>query len=334
MEVVLSMNPRLSDHDKKLLLVSAFLHDAGNSPFAHLGERIMKPLIDRDGETFLFDVLEQDPEAKQILERFGLSVFEILLTVTGKTGLSCVLHGSVDVDNLDNVRRYAHHAQIPIPDYDPLLLAQMYVWKDGGWHIHDMFVDGVLEWMEARRRVYNQLYHTDVVAPDFMITRALKSAVEAGTLTREFFFLTDHQALEWLSDDANTSDAWLVREAMLLRWFKPVYTLQTDRPSLQLRKLGDSHQGRWTLAQELVERTGIAPNLMGVHVGRGRDTRQISLPVIDHRGLVRRKFPNVQALPIYRARAFLHDRVPLELRKRIASLMEEIIDLPSDQSLV
>ena len=331
-QVVLEANPALSDHKRNLLLASAFLHDAGNPPFAHMAEPFMIQVIDRDGETFLTDILASDPDALDILAMHDLSSDEVVRTVTGRTAFSKVLHGSVDVDNLDNVRRYAHHAQIEAPVYDPMFLAKMFIWQDGCWYIRSGFEDSLCRWKQARALVYAGLSDTAVVAPDFMIIRAIKSAVEAGTLTREFFFLNDHQAIEWLCDNANTPDAWLVREVLRHRWFKPVYSVMTRNPTNKLRELGDDGNGRWALTSELIGRTEIAPNLIGVHTGKGKDTRKITLSVLDSdNGPV--VFPDNEQLAVYRARAFLHNSVSAGLRGRIVSLMEEIVGHPNEINL-
>src|SRR3989338_9730345 len=125
-------NPQISDY-AVLLRASALLHDAGNPPFSHLSEPFLMEMTGMNGESFLAEVLAGG-ETEKILEEYGLNLEQFVKFVTGEDKpLSDVLNGTMDIDNLDNVARYAYFTGQKGAKYDGVKIASSFRFSGSEW---------------------------------------------------------------------------------------------------------------------------------------------------------------------------------------------------------
>jgi HD superfamily phosphohydrolase len=261
------------------LCVSSLLHDAGNPALSHLSEPFLMRLLGKDGESFLGNLIARHGIAP-LIERIGISVERVLSMVTGSLRpLATVLHGSMDVDNLDNVLRYwmAHHPGER--RYDPLRIASAFRFDGQRWYLQDSAVEQVKAWQATRKDVYGIIYGDPNLNGSMMIYRAVSLAFDAGELNEDFFALSDTQAIDFLRG-CNQHTRYLVQQACAGDLYPVIFCYETVAPDTSFESSCLDADGRTLLANSLCEQLGIPPGAICVYLGIGRDIRSIDLPFI------------------------------------------------------
>ena len=153
---VLENNPNLEKY-KRVLPIAAILHDAGNSALSHLGEHFLREMTGKDGETFLEDILKGSETEKLLLE-MKIDIDLVLKLITGRIKpMSDILNGSLDIDNLDNVGRYASAEKLDV-SFDAMRIARSFKFIDNEWTLPSSLYCEAMKWKKAREAVYGNLY--------------------------------------------------------------------------------------------------------------------------------------------------------------------------------
>ncbi|MEX1064244.1 MAG: HD domain-containing protein [Candidatus Paceibacterota bacterium] len=287
-----------------LLPIAALLHDAGNPPFSHLSEPFLKEVTGKDGESFLEDMLDGS-ETEKILIEMGLSVELVVSWVTGKAPLSDILHGSLDIDNLDNVGRFNHAANLGGPSFGAIGIASGFrLTTEKEWVLPTVFEERVGKWLETRHKVYTSLYqepHLNIVA---MVSRAVEIAFCENEIKRDFFFLNDSQAIEYLLH-CNSRTAYLVDRALRWNWYKEAYRFSsiTVGPEEKLAKLAQRRQSGREMAELISRRLGIPEEKISVLIFKGKENRNVTIPFINKEGW--KVYSGPTDMPSHRVVAYL-----------------------------
>ncbi|OHA08811.1 MAG: hypothetical protein A3B37_00475 [Candidatus Sungbacteria bacterium RIFCSPLOWO2_01_FULL_59_16] len=296
-------------HLDSLLPLAGLLHDAGSPPFSHTGEWFMRDAIGHDGETHLREVL-RGTELASALEALGADPERIADFVEGKAKpWSDLLNGSLDLDNLDNIRRFAASCGIPAK-YDPLVLAASFrVSPDGEAVALDAASrQHLLEWHIARKGVYESVYDEPHLPLGMMLHRAIELAHLAGELPQTFWRLTDQEAFQHL-ERCNEGTQALVRNVRRLQPYRLVAEW-SGHDSLDI-PWGD-WRIRKAVGDEIAEFAGVQPGEACAYLGAGKDWRNVPLPFRDGDRL---EFdPGGDSFPVYRIKIYLR-RAPSRLAK-------------------
>jgi len=315
---------RLPQEYELLLTVCSLVHDWGNPPFAHLGERFLKKVTGKDGESFLAEILDGS-ESERILREYGLSVAQVVRFVTGdEKPLSEVLNGSLDIDNLDNVLRVNAAARLGAPWFDAAVIASSFRFLNGRWTLLDRCWKETKQWQRSRATVYGTIYGAMHLSVSMMIYRAVELAFFEGNLTKSFFFLDDHQALQCLLDKANPRTVALVDAALRWNWFEEIVRMQWNNIPSGLISFPDEVERRWRLAQMLCHTFQIPNQHLAVYTGKGRAKRRITIPFIATDGTVRFDQSDESAdyqVCVYTAKEFT------PRRQAIARFLKEFLSL-------
>lgn len=324
--LVSDRNPNLSEYEM-LLPVSALLHDAGNPPFSHLSEPFLKEVTGYDGESFLAQILDGS-ETEKILKEYGIKTEHVVSMVTGNMKpISEVLHGSIDIDNLDNVGRFARAANISIPDFQARYISAMFRFSNDEWFFLDATPRGdfheetTKKWQGARAIVYNSIYSAPHLNLAMMLQRAVELAYSAGELEKEFFFLDDNAAILYLKM-CNKGTTRLVNCALRWEWYDEVLNLDYTDPPEKLKTLSDDWSGRTHIADMLAGKLKIPKEDVCAMVSKGRDFRKITIPFVTSGGY--RRFDTVTDTPIYRIRVYMPQSIQVSKESVKDLVIQEI----------
>lgn len=297
----------------------AMVHDWGNTPFAHLSERLMKVDIGYDGETFLQVLLDSKigKSTKAALKNMGVDPEKLVAMISGKLEpYSKLIHGDLDVDNLDNVYRYAMCAHLKGTVVSPARVALSFKWSDEQkcWGIErldrqatmknnygvdigptkDLLPEALLDWKKTRRMVYRDIAEDHHIVVGTMLFSALWQAHHKGLIKMEHYMGTDASMVKLLSEVSPVMMDKIIR----MNWFEQVVQGKTTNPSERMVRIAGDSLMRMELADRFATRYGIDINEVTVYVGIDGMEREINVPVFGYDGvstveeLLVQKFPD------------------------------------------
>lgn len=232
---------QLSKHDRIALQAAALVHDTAITPFGHLAEEAAKYVGSDFDHELKWSVLvaREDPRELGGLDRqiflgrmsglrewagktfggCGPSVLEkIISAIQGDGMLGPCISGKIDLDNLDNVVRIAHHMGLRPDTGLPIRIAEaMSEINDSGEIIfrHGALPDIGL-WIQTREEVYQRLMPSPMdFCGKLMLTYATVSALEAKILQPTDWHLTDMEYIGRLlgankQEVRETTTRWLL----------------------------------------------------------------------------------------------------------------------------
>ncbi len=301
-QIVLEQNPGLNEYET-LLPVAALLHDAGNPPFSHLSESFLKEITGHDGESFLAEILDGS-ETEKILREYGIRTEDVVSMVTGsKKPISEVLHGSMDIDNLDNVGRFADAARIHTPIFNAKGIASRFRFA-GEWFFLDAknLQEMTGNWQNARKAVYKAIYSAPHLNLAMMLQRAVELAHSEEELEKDFFFLDDYAAMRFLKI-CNAETVCLVNRALRWEWYDEVLSLEYSDPPEKVKLLAAGWRGRRQIANMLAGKLRLSPADVCAWVSRGNESRKITIPFVSPDGS--RRYDTTPDTPIYRVKVYM-----------------------------
>jgi len=139
-------------------------------------------------------------EVPEIIQKHGGSFKKVLSLISGdQKPFGPLIAGTIDLDNLDNTLRFGMGAGLVKRLYEPENLANAF-----GKNSH-LYIDGRVErdldgWEFCREQVYSSVYSEANLSSGTMLVRAIELAFKNGDINEEFFFHTDHQALQLRGD--------------------------------------------------------------------------------------------------------------------------------------
>ncbi len=246
----LSLEVGLDEEEATILEVGALLHDIGHGPFSHTFEQIYRHYVKqydhmRLGRSIILgniDIIDGDFEDRktvpEIIEEYGYRPGEIADLVLGrypKRYLGQMLHGDVDVDQLDYLVRDAHYTGVAHGIIDLERLLKVLRIHDGELVVDEKGIEAVEGMMVARSLMYSRVYfHHTVKIAEGMLTRALEFALEADQLW-DFWKMTDCRVLVEL-EDLEGYPQEIVRRIKYRNLFKAAVLANADELSSEEKK--------------------------------------------------------------------------------------------------
>jgi HD superfamily phosphohydrolase len=192
-----------TNNDREAFVLAALLHDIANGPFGHSYEYIMerKGFVPEKG---IADVIRKTDDGTykknaklepiyfgkmnaiiNILTEIQLSTIEAI--VSGGHQFSKLISDIIDLDNIDNVFRMAHHMGLPFNRDAPLLLAKSIKCINNQVVFSQEAEPFILEWYTLREQVYRFLLtNPQEFSAKYMLT-------EAMDIMFEYFSVKDHK---------------------------------------------------------------------------------------------------------------------------------------------
>lgn len=185
-------------HDRLLLTAAAALHDAGDGPFPHISDQVMKETLGFTHEGALRFAFENSPiDDLEVLEKYGLGLSEVCAVLEGRHKLSPLLNGFPDLDNADNVHRFISTVPgnaLGKPSYAPSEVVASLSLDSEKQNVPESLGE---RWAADFGRVYSFVWN-DVqnMVCWTMLGRALRILGEE--LTPGFFRLSNREAYEYM----------------------------------------------------------------------------------------------------------------------------------------
>jgi HD superfamily phosphohydrolase len=332
---VLKKNPDLKDY-QNLFLSAALMHDWGLPCFSHLAEPLLEKMTGMNGESFLGFVLEIYGWAKEVLKDFGVDYQDVVKVVTGDfEPLGEIINGSLDLDNLDNILRYAIAASLPGKKPNVIKVAVSFRFIDGKWYLLEDCLEDVKKWQALRRQVYSSIYSNFNLSPVAMLYRAIYLAYQIGLIDANFFLMNDDEAIDYLSRCGGEISRLLER-LISWEWYEEVFSLQFESHYWSpIMRLANNPMSGLEAADTLCNRAKVEPDDVCVYVGRGRDKKSVTIPFISAdpaEGKGKFFLAEDNNLPIYRLKVFVNPNLDASKKLEISNLAIEICNGNLDAS--
>ena len=248
----------LSEHERICFLAAALLHDSAISPYGHLVEEAMQYYgenVDHESR-WSFILSENEKQIGGIdlqifcgresgLRKWAFSVFGkdsesalnlIFQIIKGEGAIGRGIKGEVDLDNIDNVVRAAHHMGIKVDKELPFRIAKsMYLSAyNNKVTFRRTAIDDLKKWLELRRLIYDRfMLSKEDFSGKIMLISATISALKAKVLGKEDWKLTDTAFIERLNSCEEKNVKETVRRWLLgdLWPISKLFWFNGERPS-------------------------------------------------------------------------------------------------------
>lgn len=275
---------RADEYDIRVQYVSALMHDWGNSPNAHLIERLMKDVISHNGESFLEVLLDSElgEDTKRALKDMDINPDDVVGTVMGtRKPHSNLIHGDIDCDNLDNIYRYAHAmgwgATKGRVHTAGASIAKCFRWNGSDWvlTVNPTLATDLANWKWMRRLVYKEISSAPHQVVAAMLFSAAWTAHHKNALTLDDFFGTDFTMTKLLSEKSPE----MMSQIESWQWHVPMVDFTTTEPSKRLQKLVQRSDSRMELAEKFALKVGLGINDVTIYVGINNMERALKVLV-------------------------------------------------------
>ena len=207
-----------------LLVSAAICHDLGTPPFGHLFEYLLRAMTGWSHEFAVQSILEgtyrPEKQYHQIIKGRQLALGKTLASLDidplvvseiarGRGSLGCLISGSLDLDNVDNVFRMAHLLGLPTEagGESAIGLAGHLRAEDDRLSIERGGIEMVHRWIKTRRLVYEVLAFDETnLKGQAMLTDCLTAALKSEEIHDDHWFWTDEWLLYKLEGFEDTKD--------------------------------------------------------------------------------------------------------------------------------
>ena len=260
-KIVRISNLPLESRDRRILYKSALLHDIAEASYVHVTERLKAiglPLHEEvieyvlDG-TYKEKVLERkETDAKFVCdtltddekERIRLILIGHPKMYSDKPFLHELVHGYIDADTLDYLRRDSLFLGLPYGNYDDRIFATFRIAKhDNNDHIafrdSNDSINAIISILNSRYTLRKAAYlHHSVILADEMFLRALRMALSDRTVDEfDIFILGDYELLSKIRQ--SPSARRLVDMLLSRNLFKRTYVIGSQAPA-RIRDIVDA----------------------------------------------------------------------------------------------
>lgn len=201
-----TMQYQFTNHERKVALCSALLHDIGHGPFSHCFEQI----TGTHHEEWSIRIINEDLEIRRVLDcEHELSVdVTSVMTRQGKFPvIEMMLFSPIGADKLDYHNRDLVHSNLNIPPIDLELLISGLSIRNGMFVVAEDRLSEIEKMIRIRRNLFEQVFaHPIVVGYDLLLkmvfdrARLLRQKGELAYVPAELCGLLD-EGTDWTVKD-------------------------------------------------------------------------------------------------------------------------------------
>ncbi|MEM0383814.1 MAG: HD domain-containing protein [Candidatus Caldarchaeum sp.] len=204
---------RLDDVEKTLVRASALLHDIGHTPFSHLLEELLvvKGLSHED---MSIRIIQQEVEVSKALTQMGITVDDVVNMLRGRSRLSGLISGPLDVDRLDFLVRDSYFSGATYGVVDVKRIIRLTKLLDDGPAVDSRVIGAVEELAMARYHSFINIYfHHAVRAAQLLLLRGaliLGDVLDFGGMTVDEYLEHD-DFTTWCLLKNREETRWVIR---------------------------------------------------------------------------------------------------------------------------
>lgn len=216
--------------DREAFIIAALLHDIVTAPFGHSLEYLYESLQNKDyehaniwqmmfsGKTiqnsrnyFVGKKLSLPRDLKQDMLTKIRNILEM------KHPLSKFLSNNIDIDNIDNVFRFAFHIGITTEKNLPLSLAKNLKYQNNELYSSLATLDHFEEWFNVRKQLYKYLLEDEgEFVAKALLERAFIECFKEDLISELDWVLTDTAMVELILDKGNAVAKNSLQKLMLM----------------------------------------------------------------------------------------------------------------------
>jgi HD superfamily phosphohydrolase len=247
-----------------LLQAAALLHDIGHPPFSHTLEFQMMEHLGKNHEELASSLIlgevkieNENHSCGEVLRKTGLEpeeVCELILGTHRERYLAQLLHGEIDVDQMDYLLRDSHFTGVALGMIDLPRLRRVLRVKAGRLVVEERGIEAVEGFLTARDLMYSSVYfHRTVRIAELMLANATEILIRKG---ENPYLLTEWRLFSKL-EALGGFPAEVVKRICYRKLLKPVYLV--ERKKLSRKKMEKIRKtfGSWTkllsIQQEIQE---------------------------------------------------------------------------------
>ncbi|WP_062104597.1 HD domain-containing protein [Bacillus niameyensis] len=170
----------LSDHEKKVGLVAALLHDIGHGPYSHCFQNI----TGQDHGDWSVRIVRENEEIVGILSRIPLLHEDVLNVLEGKAKFPIIeelLFGALSVDQLDFWNRDLHHSLINTSPLNLKTLLSALEIVENKIVINNSGIAEIEKMIKIKESLYKQGFGNPfVVGKDFLLKDIFEEFIQEG----------------------------------------------------------------------------------------------------------------------------------------------------------
>jgi HD superfamily phosphohydrolase len=206
-------NLDMEEHERNLVCCAALLHDVGHGPFSHTLEPVINDILGLDHMEFTEQIIlgaddnVVEEERKEfgdvkripdVLESHGIVPSAVANLIRGgkRNPLGQIIHGTIDVDQLDYLLRDAHYTGVAHGIIDIDRLIETVSIHEEALAIDKKGVAAVEGLLVARALMFSSVYfHKTVRIAEMMMARAVESSDREISSVRK---MVDAELISWL----------------------------------------------------------------------------------------------------------------------------------------
>jgi len=224
---------KIEQIDRDAFVLAALYHDIVTASFGHSLEYLFESVTGDEYEhsniwlMFLSGRTIQTSRPIYYGYKFSLNtvvdhkiIEKISKILSGKHELSKFIANDIDIDNIDNVYRFAYHIGIKFDPEIPLILSKSLKYYDGSIIVDDRLVGFLSNWFKIRERLYIYLLeNVGEFSAKALLERAFIESIKEEIISVDDWILTDFEILQVMFKDGNKVTRDCIQRLMTMKFY-------------------------------------------------------------------------------------------------------------------